>query len=1354
MEFRWPRQRLSLHLWLIILILVVLIPTLTVVTMTLRRAGQSYREASSAQLLQTAHLVAQSIEIELRATAQIIERGAPLRGTPANVEGSLFGGRLKSSVVTPDPGNAGIRVASPADLARRAAATGKLEVSDIFMSANPDSPPQIAIAVPHRAAPGGIEVSTLVATPSALVHTLFREDAFAQTQLLAVTDGKGLIIARSREPEKFIGKPVPDWGTLTALHRPSGTFEARSIEGPSVVFAFHTIQGTPGWVAVVGEPLSAFNDRWRRPIEVMLVASAATLLFAFLLAIMLGRRILLPIRRLAQNARAIAAGPGPVTSLAQAAPHSIVAEFESLRLSLLSAEVETRRSHLAVQKSYDTLRQAEQLARIGSWTLDLASGHFSCSDMMYELNGADPAGPPLITADLRKLLAPESAARISAAFDKCAAYGQPYGMEVVHLRPDGTSFPAFVRGQAVRDDAGKIICVTGTVQDISERQEERERLATLADNLPSGVIFRLEEDETHTLVATYMSAGIIGLAGITAAQVMKDSWSFFKRIAEPDRTAFLNAMEHSRRTGGAIDVTFRVLGPDGAFIWMQTRSSPRRQQDGRRVWDGIARDVTGERLAADALHQAKEATEAAERVKAEFLATMSHEIRTPMNTVIGMTRLTLQTPLAPKQRNYLEKIDLSAKTLLGVINDVLDFSKISAGGLVLEDTPFSLDTVLESVSAVIAMPAEEKGLEIVYAVSADVPDSLRGDPLRLAQVLINLVGNAVKFTESGEVVISIAPLMADDGTSLLHFTVRDTGIGLSEDQISGLFRPFAQGGDDTFRKYGGTGLGLAICKQLVELMDGCIWAEGEPGNGSLFHFAIANWAPTAPALIDDRAFRASHLADRRVLIVDDNLHARNILGEMMASFGMVVEAVESGAGALARLRTTPDHDAPFDIVLIDWGMPGMDGLETARQMRSHDPLIHLPTLLMVTGYGREDVLRGVELLGLDGLLIKPVTASALFKTLADILAPRADQPAYNPVDGLAAHRRISPREAFPQLSGKRVLVVDDNALNREVAGDFLSIVGVEVETATDGLDALAKLEAREFDAVLMDIHMPRMDGLAAVREIRGHDRWSTLPVIALTAQAGMEDQKASDAGMTAHLSKPIVESVLYGTLAHVLGLTAAKSTIARDRDLSAMGDSGFSLAAALRSLGGNALRVERMLDHFLRDNADTERRLADHIQMRDGDAAAELAHAIRGSAAYFGARDFCAAADRLERAARGGDMPAVQAHSLAFGEELARLREDGHRVLARLRDAPPHGHAPLHHDRMMALIARATPLVHQGDYAASTLLEEICGGLSGQAGFALARAAQAHFDELDIAAAGAALAELHAHLWSAREHVS
>ena len=678
----------------------------------------------------------------------------------------------------------------------------------------------------------------------------------------------------------------------------------------------------------------------------------------------------------------------------------------------------------------------------------------------------------------------------------------------------------------------------------------------------------------------------------------------------------------------------------GTWLWIMVRGKIiERNPDNSAVRVIAAQtDITARKLAEEALRTARDEAQAAEQAKGDFLAAMSHEIRTPMNTVIGMTRLALTTRLTVRQRNYLEKVDSAARSLLNIINDVLDFSKIEAGALALEDTEFHLDTVFDSVSDLTAMRAEEKGLEVIYAVAQDVPRNLRGDPLRLGQVLTNLLGNAIKFTHSGEVLVTVSAPAQRVGRVMLQFCVRDTGIGLDPGQISGLFRAFTQLGPHISRKYGGTGLGLAISRQLVEMMGGRIWAEGEPGAGSAFHFTVD------VALPRDNHSAASpvpqpSLPPRRVLIADDNSNAREILADILRHLGMQPTTVESGSAALAELSAVAHTDRCYELVLIDWRMPDLDGIETARRMRAERALATLPVVLMVTAFGREEVLRSAEQLDIAGVLIKPVTRSMMFNALAKLLH---GEPATTGGVGRTAATAVTgglrvPPDARRKLADRSILVVDDNALNREVVTDLLLAVRMKVDTAADGLEALRKISAHRYDVVLMDVHMPGMDGLAAARQIRDQPRFSKLPIVALTAQVLASEREATlAAGMNAHLTKPIDEMLLYTTLMAVLQAPAEFS---------------------LQRLGTDPVRLQAILGDFLRDTASAPETLLAHLAAGELRQAADLVHAIRGAALYMEATALCEVAARFEAAARRIDADTARATLNEFLSQLAPLRD-------------------------------------------------------------------------------------------------
>jgi two-component system sensor histidine kinase/response regulator len=679
----------------------------------------------------------------------------------------------------------------------------------------------------------------------------------------------------------------------------------------------------------------------------------------------------------------------------------------------------------------------------------------------------------------------------------------------------------------------------------------------------------------------------------------------------------------------------------------------------------LKRSYEALRQAAEALRTARDKAEAAERAKGDFLAAMSHEIRTPMNTVIGMTRLALSTELTARQRNYLEKIDSAARSLLNIINDVLDFSKIEAGGLTLEDTEFQLDAVFDSVSNVTAMKAEEKGLEMIYSVAPEVPRNLRGDPLRLGQVLINLLSNAVKFTDSGEVLVTVKNQAQRAGRVTLQFSVKDTGIGLEQSQINGLFRAFTQLGPHISRTYGGTGLGLAISRQLVELMGGRIWAEGEPGHGSIFHFtvdiAVSRESHAATSLPP-----RSSLGKRRVLIADDNAHSRVSLAQILRSLGLDATTVDSGESALAELKAASQAQRDYELVLMDWRMPGLDGIQTAKRLRADCALTRLPAVLMVTAFGREEILQSAEQLGLAGVLIKPVTHSMMFNTLNKIFNdhPAAEGDGWRGGSTAGRSLRIPP-EAAQKLAHRSVLVVDDNALNREVATDLLRAVNMQVDSAADGAEAIRMVSAGHYDAVLMDVHMAGMDGLSATRQIRAQPRFAHLPIIALTAQVIVEERDATQAaGMNAHLTKPIDEALLYATLMEVLedAATGARAASAAAAHAGAQTENaGFSLTR----LGSDPERLRALLGDFLRETGDAPRKLAAHLEAGELQQAAALVHFIRGAAFYMEAKALCEVAGRFEGAARQADTAAARVALDEFIRLLAPLRAF---LSARLRD--------------------------------------------------------------------------------------
>ena len=956
----------------------------------------------------------------------------------------------------------------------------------------------------------------------------------------------------------------------------------------------------------------------------------------------------------------------------------VVEGYDRIFTGVIQDLTETKDAQKALEESEETFRRMASAANSAIVMLDSGGNISFWSRMAENIFGWSSA--EVMGKNAHSILVPEDHI---VAFEKAFPAFQKTGegsfigqtQEVIALNKEGVEFPVEIALSAVNID-GRWNAI-GIINDITLRKRSEQDLRQLNQ--------ALEQSPVSVMITNlqgkieYINQMFIKRTGYSKEQILGRNPKFLKsgNTSDAEYQALWETILRGEEWRGELLNKTRL----GKLFWESTVISPMWNEQGvvthfiaikeditdkknaeaealqhtkdieksyqdleksRQAALSIMQDANTQKKRAEnalnelaesqhALKQAKEFAEQANQAKSSFLATMSHEIRTPMNAILGMSFLALQTELNTKQRGYIEKVNLSAESLLGILNDILDFSKIEAGKLGMESTRFRLDKVFENVANIVGLKAEEKGLEFIYDIAPDIPLALIGDPLRLGQILLNLGSNAVKFTEKGEVIISCQSVKNTEGQVTLEFSVKDSGIGLTNEQISKLFKAFSQADDSITRKYGGTGLGLTISKRLVEMMGGQISLKSTLGKGSVFTFTVVF------SVGENQSEKVKILPEAilgiRALVVDDNLCSREILSQLLVGFGLNVKATDSGEKALILLEQAMFEGEPYSVVIIDWKMPGLDGLETVRRIQNIPELASTTAIIMVTAYNADELRQQAKDVSLHGVLVKPVSHSSLLDTLLEVFG-------YSPQKLKLGSTRITERmDSALRLRGAKILLVEDNEFNQELVFELLVNVDIQVSIANNGEEALQLLNTDQFDGVLMDVQMPVMGGLIATQKIRQQACFQNLPIIAMTAGATVEDREAAmQAGMNDYISKPINVYEMFSTMARwispklmVLAPVDKRKEKIIDEDEAFLTDlAGINLNIGLRSADGNHRLYRKLLKMFYKG----QHKFVEHFSLAmnkgDSEEMKRLVHTLKGVAGNIGAIEVQRTSQRLD----------------------------------------------------------------------------------------------------------------------------
>ncbi len=977
-----------------------------------------------------------------------------------------------------------------------------------------------------------------------------------------------------------------------------------------------------------------------------LIVVAAVLLVTLLDLLLKG--VILPLDQLIGGLVALALGPVVVFLLVllmrrlDRAQHELQRANECLRSE--SAALRALSEQLA--RANQKLDFAQRVAKVGYYEADLIARTYDCSPEFDRIFGFVSDGPHDL-ARLQQRLHPDDRERYREHLQGCLQQRHAFSLDYRILRDcDAEERWVYGYGTVTVDDQGQSARLTGIVQDITERKRSENELREMRDRLQLATeaaefgVWDWDLDGAQIRITPRINA-LCEWDLPSVVEYARYSDSLQARIHPADREAFEQTLDRALH-GEAVSysLTYRIVLPGERIRYLETHARIHRGANGSplRVI-GVLQDRTALKETENALAEARDRAEASSRAKSEFVANMSHEIRTPLNAVMGITHLLRQTALDSEQSDYLDRIGAARRSLLGVLNDILYFSKIEAGRIEVSVAPFVLRELLGELAAVLSVSVGDKPVEILIGMADDVPQHLVGDMLRLRQVLINLAGNAVKFTEQGEVTVWVERLRQDESTVWCRFSVRDTGIGMSREQQRRLFVPFTQADASTTRRFGGTGLGLTISKRLVELMGGTIDVQSQPGAGSEFWFSV----PLAFAQADQQSESLDGAASGiSVLVADDHPTARIFIRRAVEHLNWWVDMAGSGEEAVALFRRRQQEGNPYDVVLLDWKMPGLDGIQTSRAIRLQQGAGPAPIVLLVTAHACDEAVKRDAADSIDGILMKPVTCQALLQRVTETLRRRS--------------RSLEDRQGSRggtvtdrPLVGRHLLLVEDNSVNQLVARRILQHAGATVDVAEHGRQAverLAKSGASPYDLVLMDVQMPVMDGLTATRWIR-EQLLMDIPIVAMSAGVmPSERQCCLDCGMNDFLGKPFGAPEIIRLIQRhcrplpqqegprLPGIAAAGTCPAGHSNLPEI--QGFDLVSTLQRFGGDRALLDNVLALFGEEFRNLSDELCRLRAQGDFGTLQRLLHKFRGSAANLGGVELCRLAQQIESSLAAG----------------------------------------------------------------------------------------------------------------------